>query len=346
MSWIGIDIGGANLKAADGQGWARSTAFAVWRYPQNLSQQLAELVGSAPTPGRLAVTMTAELCDCFDNKAAGVRHILDCVEAIDENRDALVYLVDGRFATTSEAREAPQLAAASNWHALASFAARFVTSRTGLMIDVGSTTTDLIPIIDGRVAARGSNDTERLLSRELLYRGVGRTPICALVDTLPLRGEQCPVAAEVFATTADAYVLSGELKEDEDVDWTANGRPLMKKFARQRLARQLCADADDLAPGDIEQLARAVREAHYNEISTCVRLVAKRLPELPGTCIVSGSGEFLARAVVEGALGGSRTVSLAAEIGLRASQCAPSHALAVLARECKKAGKNACFPPM
>src|SRR4051794_40357824 len=248
MSWIGIDIGGANLKAADGEGWTRSMPFAVWRYPQDLSQQLAELIGSAPAAGRLAVTMTAELCDCFDSKAAGVRHILGSVETVDKRRDARVYLVDGRFATTSEAREAPQLAAASNWHALASFAARFVTSRTGLMIDVGSTTTDVIPIVEGRVAARGSSDTERLLSRELLYRGVGRTPICALVDTLPLRGEQCPIAAEVFATTADAYVMHGEISEDECAEWTANGRPLIKKFARQRLARQLCTDADDLTP--------------------------------------------------------------------------------------------------
>jgi uncharacterized hydantoinase/oxoprolinase family protein len=173
----------------------------------------------------------------------------------------------------------------------------------------------------------------------LLYRGVGRTPICAVVDTLPLRGEQCPVAAEVFATTADAYVMSGELKEDGDADWAADGRPLVKEFARQRLARQLCADADDLTPEDIEQIARVVREAHYSEMASCVGSVAQRLPEASGTCIVSGSGEFLARAVVEGVFGGSRAVSLAAEIGLEASRCAPSHALAVLAREGEKAGK-------
>jgi probable H4MPT-linked C1 transfer pathway protein len=339
MSWIGIDIGGANLKAADGQGWARSMPFAVWRYPQDLSQRLAELIGSAPAAGRLAVTMTAELCDCFDSKATGVRHILGSVESVDKRRDARVYLVDGRFASTSEAREAPQLAAASNWHALASFAARFVTSRTGLLIDVGSTTTDVIPIIEGRVAARGRSDTERLLSRELIYRGIGRTPICALVDSLPLRGEQCPVAAELFATTADAYVMSGELKEDDNADWTADGRPLVKKFARQRLARQLCADADDLMPNDIEQIAGAIREAHYSEIARCVERVAKRLPAAPATCIVSGSGEFLARAVVEAVFGGIRGVSLAAEIGREASRSAPAHALAVLAREGEKAGK-------
>ena len=76
-----------------------------------------------------------------------------------------VYCVDGRFATTSEARESPQLAAASNWHALANFVCRFVTSRTGLLIDVGSTTTDVIPLVDGQVAARGRNDTERLFRR-------------------------------------------------------------------------------------------------------------------------------------------------------------------------------------
>ena len=77
MSWLGLDIGGANLKAADGRGWARSVPFALWRDPQGLAEALATLVESAPTAERLAVTMTGELCDCFRSKAEGVRHILD-----------------------------------------------------------------------------------------------------------------------------------------------------------------------------------------------------------------------------------------------------------------------------
>jgi probable H4MPT-linked C1 transfer pathway protein len=331
MSWLGIDIGGANLKAADGSGWACSVPFALWRRPQELAQQLRQLVENSPEAERLAVTMTGELCDCFSSKAEGVRHILDSVEIAAKDRDVRVYCVDGRFVTTIEARDSPQLAAASNWHALASFVCRFVASRTGLLIDVGSTTTDVIPLADGRVVARGRKDTERLLSQELLYRGVGRTPICALTDALPLREQLCPIAAEVFATTADAYLLLGDLNEDLEADWTADGRPLTKEFARRRLARQLCADAEDLQSEDFERIAHAVREVQCDELTRSIQAVADRLPEPPSVCVLSGTGEFLAEKVVRRALSGCPIVSLSQKIGLQASGCAPAHAIAVLA---------------
>ena len=79
MSWLGLDIGGANLKAANAAGWAQSIPFALWRDPAGLAAALAELIAQAPAADRLAVTMTGELCDCFRTKAEGVRHILAAV---------------------------------------------------------------------------------------------------------------------------------------------------------------------------------------------------------------------------------------------------------------------------
>ena len=80
MNWIGLDIGGANLKAANGAGWARSIAFPLWREPDRLSAALLALIRTAPTSGSVAATMTAELCDCFRTKLEGVAHILDAAQ--------------------------------------------------------------------------------------------------------------------------------------------------------------------------------------------------------------------------------------------------------------------------
>lgn len=338
MSWLGIDIGGANLKAADGRGWARTVPFALWRNPRGLTEELGELVESSPEAERLIATMTGELCDCFNSKAEGVRYILDSISIVAKNRPVRMYCIDGRFATMAEASESPHLAAASNWHALATFVGRFVASGTGLLIDVGSTTTDVIPLVDGKVAAQGRNDTERLLLQELLYRGVGRTPICALTDALPLRERLCPVAAEVFATTADAYLLLGDLTEDSEADWTADGQPLTKQFARQRLARQLCADADELRPDDFARIANTIRDVQHGELTRSIHAVTNRMPNPPSICVLSGSGEFLAEAVVRRVLPSCRMFSLTKEIGLQASACAPAHAIAVLAAEAEKCG--------
>jgi probable H4MPT-linked C1 transfer pathway protein len=306
-----------------------------------LAQQLGQLVESGAAADRLVVTMTGELCDCFISKAEGVRHILDSIQIVANRREVRVYCVDGTFKKAVEARQLPELAAASNWHALAQFACRFVSARAGLLIDVGSTTADVIPLVDGRVAARGRNDTERLLSRELLYRGMVRTPICALTHALPFRGQLCRIAAEVFATTADAYLLLGDLSEDLEADWTADGRPLTKEFAKQRLARQLCADADELQLEDFERIANAVRDAQHGELAGSIQAVRDRIPGPLSDCVLSGTGEFLADAVVRRVLPGCRIVSLAGEIGLPASGCAPAHAIAVLAAEAENRRKMA-----
>ena len=79
-SWLALDIGGANLKAAHASGAIRSVPFEVWRRPQDLARALADLVAGFPQFDRVAVTMTAELCDCFATKAEGVRAVLEAVE--------------------------------------------------------------------------------------------------------------------------------------------------------------------------------------------------------------------------------------------------------------------------
>jgi (4-(4-[2-(gamma-L-glutamylamino)ethyl]phenoxymethyl)furan-2-yl)methanamine synthase len=333
MTWLALDIGGANLKAADGLGWTGSRPFALWREPEKLSAALADLLGSAPAAERVAVTMTGELCDAFETKADGVRRILAAVEAVAAGREISVYFVDGRLATIDAARQEPLLAAASNWHALAQFAGRFVGENAGLLIDVGSTTTDIIPLTAKRVAARGANDTERLLAGELVYTGVGRTPLCARVPSLPFRGRSCPVAAEVFATTSDAYVLLGDVAEQSDATWTADGRPLTKTYARARLARMICADQTLFDGDDALAVAGAVRKEQTELLVRSVAQVLSAMESPPAIAVLSGAGEFVARRVALEALPNCELISLSSRLGTEVSAVAPAHALAILARE-------------
>jgi probable H4MPT-linked C1 transfer pathway protein len=331
MRWLGLDIGGANLKAADRHGWVRSMPFPLWRDPHGLADALASLIQAAPPSAALAITMTGELCDCFRSKAEGVRHILSAVDDVAAGRDVLVYLLDGRFVPVDEAQSVPQLAAASNWHVLARFACRFVHGRTGVLIDIGSTTTDIVPLKDGRPFPAAFTDTERLFAGELVYTGVGRTPVCAVVDALPWRGRKCPVAAELFASSADAYVLLGDIPAEPEATWTADGRPLTAEFARERLARMICADAHELSAEDALSAAVCVRDAQLAQLRAALRrvLTARRLAT---HCIIlSGSGEFLARRLIEDGAVAMTVVSLAARLGETASRCAAAHALAVLA---------------
>ena len=191
MTCLAIDIGGANLKAADGCGYAASRPFAVWKQPERLSAELTQLLEAAPPSDSLAVTMTAELADCFETKAEGVRQILDAVQAAARGRTVRIYQVDGQLVSPEMARKTPLLAAASNWYALAAFANRYVAAWPALLIDLGSTTADFIPLDPSGPIATGLNDPERLASGELVYTGVERTPLCALVRSLPWQGHDC-----------------------------------------------------------------------------------------------------------------------------------------------------------
>jgi probable H4MPT-linked C1 transfer pathway protein len=333
MTWLGLDIGGANLKAADGRGWARGVPFPLWRTPNKLVAALTELIAVAPAADRLAVTMTGELCDCFRTKAEGVGHILAAVEQASGNREVRVYLVDGRLVTIDEARGLPQLAAASNWHVLTQFASRFVDRGAALLIDIGSSTTDIVPIIDGQPRPRGFNDTNRLLAGELVYTGVGRTPICAVTSWLPWRGGQCPVAAELFAATADAYVILGDMEEQPDCTSTADGRPLTREFSSERMARMICADAITFNNDDAHFAAERVREAQIAQIKSAIRQVTTGLQCEPASIVTSGAGEFLADYLCRQTWPRAAFLTLTKQIGRDASQCAPAHALSVLASE-------------
>lgn len=321
---LGLDIGGANLKAAHTQGVAYSRRFALWKDPAGLAGALRETVRDLPPADRWAVTMTGELCDCFASKRAGVHAILDAVQAVSGPIPVVVWQTNGRFTDLAEARATAHLTAAANWLALATFAARHVPAGPALVFDVGSTTTDIIPILDGRPVPLGRTDPERLRCHELVYTGVRRTPVCALLGG--------GGAAEFFATTQDVYLVLGELLEDPADRDTADGRPATRALAHARLARMVCADMETTTEEERVQLAREVRGRQLFLLGDAFKTVAGTLPAPPGAVILSGSGEFLARALFTERTE-IRITSLAEHLGPALSEAACAHAVAILAAE-------------
>jgi len=301
--WLGLDIGGANLKAADDQGAVRSRPFAVWRRPEALGAQIRELVAPWPRTRRVALTMTAELCDCFETKAEGVRAVLSAVAAALPKAELAVWGTDGRFHDPAAIACAPGLAAASNWLALATRAARLVPSGPALLIDVGTTTTDLIPLRDGRPAPRGRTDTRRLQTGELVYAGTRRTPLMAVASELPYRGAPTGLVAELFATTIDVYLTLGAIDPDPDDRATADGRPATVAYARDRLARMIGADRETFTDQDALVLARAADTRLMDRLVAAAELACGAVIGRPTAVVVSGSGVFLALRLAERILG-------------------------------------------
>ena len=293
----GWDIGGANVKAAHvlREGEATSVAtvsqpFEIWKDPTGLAKVLRAIAADLPEAEATAVTMTAELSDVFRTKRAGVTFILDAMGAVAGGRLA-VFTTDGVFVNDAEARARPLAVAASNWMATAVLVTRHLTD--ALLVDIGTTTTDVVPIQGGRVVARGRTDPERLLAGELVYTGTVRTNVAAIVPRVPLWGGECPVAAEYFAVSGDAHLLLGDLDPAAYTASTPDGGAPTAAGAAERLARVVCADVEMLTAGEILAIARAVADAQVREIAAAIHRVAAALSG-PVEVIATGLGAFLA----------------------------------------------------
>jgi probable H4MPT-linked C1 transfer pathway protein len=328
---VGWDIGGVNTKVArvaDGELLgARSRPFEIQRDPGALTGVLRELareIGAEPGDAH-AVTMTAELSQAFRTKREGVACVLDAVEAAFPDADIHVFTVDGGFVDPAAARLQPLTVAAANWVATARIVAWHHPD--ALLIDIGTTTTDIIPIVGGRVAATGRTDPERLVLGELVYTGALRTPAEAMSTYVRYRESVARVAMEAFALSGDVYVWLGDLAPADYTVPTPDGRPATREFAGERLARVICADREMVDEANITEIAEGLAKGQVADVVQGLYQVHAFHPALR-VGVVAGLGAFIAeRAAREHGLD---VVHLAAELGDVGARSAPASAVALL----------------
>ena len=333
---LGWDIGGVNTKAAlvaDGRiAAAQGRAFELQRAPEALPGVLQELAVAVASGGgasgdglQHAVTMTAELSQMFRSKREGVHFVLDAVTQAFPTSDVKVHAVDGRFLTPDQAREAPLAVAASNWAATA----RAVAAQhpDAILIDTGTTTTDVVAIVGGQVVAIGWTDPDRLASGELVYTGALRTPTEAIASHIWVKGRKYGVSAETFALSGDVHVWRKELSSADYTVSTPDGRGTDRHFAGERLRRVICADPELVDDAGVSEIAEALARAQVARIAESIIRVRASRTELRKV-VVAGLGAFLGAAAARAV--GLEVEYLADEFGADAAQYAPAAAVALL----------------
>jgi (4-(4-[2-(gamma-L-glutamylamino)ethyl]phenoxymethyl)furan-2-yl)methanamine synthase len=346
LSVLGWDIGGANLKAAclvlkDAHSTdlrVDSQPFEIWRdkdrLPEALLSLFAGVTAGAPAPV-MAVTMTAELSDAFDTKRDGVLFVLSSLGKCFPGSAIYAMGLSGEFSPLREARTNPLQFAATNWLATARWIAPKVPNC--LIVDVGSTTTDILPVWDGRVRVAGRTDLERLASGELVFTGVLRTNLAAIVRRVPVRGKFCRVASEYFAISGDIHLILGNIQTGEYTCSTPDGRPPSIDSARKRLARLVCADTEMLSVFEIYEMANYIYLQQIQEICDGIDQVLSRVPGLRSSPVVLlGTGSFLGEVAVRRM--GLETMDFAGEWGRDRQSVVPCLAAAHLLAEQMQAG--------
>jgi (4-(4-[2-(gamma-L-glutamylamino)ethyl]phenoxymethyl)furan-2-yl)methanamine synthase len=293
---VGWDIGGAHLKAVllNGEGeivQILQLPCPLWRGLPELESAIQKVLRAfkiVPSEALHAITMTGELVDLFENRHAGVLAI-STVAAKLLGKDTLFYAAQDNgshgFVALEGVSKNAALIASTNWHASASALAMHVGD--ALLIDIGSTTTDIIPIMNGIVALEALNDAARLQNDTLVYTGVVRTPIMALAQKLPFEAGISNVAAEYFATMADVYRLTGELTTDDAE--TADGKGKTQLESARRLARMIGRDVESHSLETWKTFAKSCKSAQMEQIKSAVLKQLK--PNM--TIIGAGAGSFL-----------------------------------------------------
>jgi probable H4MPT-linked C1 transfer pathway protein len=338
ISIIGWDIGGAHLKAARLENGrivnVVQIASPLWQGIGELHHALDQakiLLGPAD---RHAATMTAELADAFADRQEGVAKVAAIAEAELGSHNLLFYAGPAGLIAPAAIAGQTEAVASANWHASAALVARHFPD--AIFADMGSTTTDLIPVRGGQVAAAGYSDVTRMAHGELVYAGIVRSFLMAGLSLVPYGGRWVPLMNEWFANASDVYRILGELPDDADLMLTADGREKTVEASNARLARQIGLDAKDAAPWALKELARYFAEAQLRTVTDGAHLVLSHAHFHAETPIVgAGVGRFIIKKLAA-RLGSpyvdfSDLIEADPVIRHKAGDCAPAVAVALLA---------------
>lgn len=334
---IGWDIGGAHLKAAlalDGEiAAAEQVSCPLWLGMDHLTQAWWAATLRLGNAQRHAVTMTGELAEIFPSRREGVAAICQAAATLADTGAVSFYAGPLGFLDRENAMRAWEHVASANWHGSAVWAGRRLPA--ALFIDIGSTTTDIVPIANGQPVAHAMTDAERLENGTLVYTGVTRTSLMALASEAPFGGRRQRLMAENFATAADIYRLSGALSAESDSYPASDGRSKSAADCRARIARMFGRDAAEAPDAVWDGAAHYFRERQLSLIGEAIAQVlsAGGLPrEAP--FVAAGAGHFLvpelARRFGRPATAFAELVPASDELRAKVGLSAPAVAMALL----------------
>ncbi|HID19995.1 MAG TPA: H4MPT-linked C1 transfer pathway protein [Methanophagales archaeon] len=325
--FVGIDVGGANTKVVTSEGFVDSIYAPLWKDKTILYNLLSEYKFASEIEAVGAV-MTGELCDCFETKREGVLHIKDALSTA--FREVKFFNADCAFKDSTDVDKYPLSFASTNW--LASSKLISEQYEDAIFVDVGSTTTDVIPIVGGEIKAR-QTDLERLKNGELIYSGVQRTNVAALLKSVEI-GEECSVSSELFAITADAYLVLGHITEDDYSCESPDSYAFVNRdeaeksrvSAMRRLARVVCSDLEEIGEDNAVHIATQVKRAQVDDLFASMKRIKEkyRLEMI----VSAGIGDFIVKEAAD--LLNIQFISLSSRYGKRIAATFPAYSVAKL----------------
>ncbi|NHI94146.1 MAG: hypothetical protein EAX96_16770 [Candidatus Lokiarchaeota archaeon] len=340
---IGWDIGGVNSKAAlinYEKGKFKeinlcSKYFPIFKHRRNeFFDELREINTEIAKDEKIkimAVTITAELSDAFFNKKEGLNFIIKCFNECFPETDIFFLNNKGNFLSYNEISDKILTLAATNWIATAYLVSKNINNC--LIIDIGSTTTDIIPILNGKLSTASLTDLDRLISGELVYTGLLRATIPSIIHNLEIKGKKSRISFEKFALMADIHLVLNHISEQEYTCETADDRPKNYLNSLARISRVVCADNEMLKEEEILNLAKQLYEAQVKIIKDAIEQVIEKYQAFQDRnfpIVVLGLGGKILGEIAAKRLGFININYLSNILGDEGSKVAPSVAVAFM----------------
>ncbi len=316
---LGLDIGGVNTKTAlikfqnseIEESFSHIEYFPFWEksiddIPKMLTMVVSKLEKKSDNKYKLinvdqiAITITAELSDAFQTKREGILTILDALGKVFEIEKLFFINNEGKFIDYKTAKSNYALIAAANWVSTSLFLGHFISQC--VLIDAGSTTIDIIPILDSYPVAKGKDDISRMLNHELIYTGGLRATIPSITHVVPYKGELIRISFEKFALVSDIHRILNNISEEEYINDTADNRSKSIDDCYARLARIICMDIDTITKDELDEITQYIYKKQIEivseEIQKFTTELIKRIPAFENNLsfIITGlSSNFLAK---------------------------------------------------
>ncbi|MFX1447695.1 MAG: hydantoinase/oxoprolinase family protein [Promethearchaeota archaeon] len=315
LNILGLDVGGANTKAAlikfknseIFESYSSIEYFPFWEMTlSNIPDMFLRIVENLIIKNSLnledvdfiAITITAELSDAFRTKTEGVLTILKALEQVFEKEKMLFINNENKFIDFNQVSSNPLSVAAANWVSTSLFLGKFVPKC--ILIDAGSTTIDIIPILNSIPVSKGKTDIERLINHELVYTGGLRATIPSIAHFVPYKGSMIRISFEKFALVSDVHLVLNNISEEEYLNDTADNRSKSLDDCYSRLSRILCMDSDSISKEELYNIAKYIYDEQIEIVKTEITQFMKQLNirttefrESPHFIITGLSAEFL-----------------------------------------------------
>lgn len=267
--YIGWDIGGAHtkytiLKENSLVLSSKILSLRLWESLSPLKTVIDDIYNTYSQKYIInnAVSMSGEMCDIFIDRKNGVEKILSLFDRKKMNN--FIYSSKDNVVPISQYKSYKNIAS-MNWHIIAKYLSPI--KKYAIAIDLGSTTTDFILLKDHRCINKRVDDYTGLLSSELLYTGVLRTPIFSVTKRIRLNTRTYPLIPEYYATMGDVYRVLGIISPKDDYSDTADGRSKSEINSLKRISRIFGIDYINKEKKLIISLSKKIMTEHFNQIS-------------------------------------------------------------------------------